>query len=75
VENSTTVYIPHLETQEDFWEVIRTLQNVILAGSDLFISTPPSLANSQSKNPKKKVLFLLIILGNSSSSSSSVSSG
>jgi hypothetical protein len=43
VENGTLVNIPSIETEDEFWDVIRIFQNGILAGVDLFISTPPSL--------------------------------
>jgi len=56
VENGTIVYIQHLETQDEFWEVIRTFQNVILSGNDLFIPTPPSISlNNQSKRTRINV--------------------
>ena len=64
VDNGTIVYIPHLATQDDFWDVIRTFQNVILSGNDLFMPTPPTTSlNNQSKNCKKcsiNSLFLLV---------------
>lgn len=41
MENGTSVDVPFVETEEDFWEIIRIFQNGILAGNDLFISTPP----------------------------------
>ncbi|CAF1623622.1 unnamed protein product [Adineta ricciae] len=41
LENGTIVYISQLDTLDDFWDVIRTFQNVILSGNDLFTSTPP----------------------------------
>jgi hypothetical protein len=41
VENGTIVNIPSIENEEEFWEIIRIFQNGILAGNDLFISSPP----------------------------------
>jgi hypothetical protein len=41
VENGTIVNIPSIENEDDFWEIIRIFQNGILAGSDLFVSSPP----------------------------------
>ncbi len=42
MENEILVNIPSIETEADFWDVIRVFQNGILAGVDLFISTPPT---------------------------------
>ena len=50
MENDIIVYISHLETQDDFWKVIRGFENFILSSNDLFIPTPPSASlNNQSK--------------------------
>ncbi|CAF3710875.1 unnamed protein product [Rotaria socialis] len=57
LKNGTIVYIQQLETLDGFWEAISTLQNIILSGNDLFISTKPISMNNQN-------------LGNDSSSSS-----
>jgi len=49
VENGSIVYVPHIDTQDDFWDIIHTFQNGILNSNDLFISTPPSSSvNNQS---------------------------
>lgn len=45
VENGTILSLPHLDTTEDFWDVIRSLADVLLAGYDLFIATPPVTQN------------------------------
>ncbi len=50
MENGSIVYISELDTKDDFWDVIGTLQNDILSCNDLFISTPPLSLNNQSKN-------------------------
>ncbi len=34
MENDIIVYVSHLETQDNFWKVIRTFENVILSGND-----------------------------------------
>ena len=47
MENGTIVYIPQVDIQDHFSDVIRLFENVILSGNDLFISTP--LMNNQSK--------------------------
>lgn len=41
VENGTLIDIPLIENEEHFWDIMRVFQNGILAGNDLFISTPP----------------------------------
>ncbi|CAF1020071.1 unnamed protein product [Rotaria sordida] len=48
LENGTIIYVRQLKTEDDFWDVIRILQNGILSGNDLFISTPPLSVNNQS---------------------------
>jgi hypothetical protein len=58
VENGSIVYISQLDTEDDFWDVIRTLENVILSCNDLFISTPPLSLNNQSKYPRNSPLIL-----------------
>ena len=50
MENNTEVSIPQMKSPEDFWEAIRSVQNAILAGHDLFISTPPPPPNNTSKS-------------------------
>jgi hypothetical protein len=50
VEKGSIVYISELETEDDFWDVIGTLQDNVLHCNDLFISTPPISLNNQSKN-------------------------
>jgi len=35
VENDIVVYVSNLETQDNFWKVIRTFENVILSGNNL----------------------------------------
>lgn len=50
VENGSVVYVPQLRTEDDVWDVVRTLQNTILSSNDLFISTPPISVNNQSKS-------------------------
>lgn len=41
MENETLINIPLIKNKRDFWEIIRIFQNGILAGNDLFVSTPP----------------------------------
>ena len=48
MENGTIVNIPNIESEDDFWDVIYTFQNGILAGHDLFISTLPQSTMNQS---------------------------
>lgn len=56
VENGIVLNILHFDTQDDFWEVIRTFQNVILSRNDLFIPIPPSTyLNNQSKKKSKEI--------------------
>ena len=43
VEDGTSVHIPSIENEDEFWEIIHLFQNGILAGIDLFISTPPTM--------------------------------
>ena len=50
MEDRSVVYVPELRSEDDFWDVIRTLQNVILSASDLFVATPPTSVNNQSKH-------------------------
>ena len=50
MENGSVAYVPQLRTEDDVWDVIRTLQNTVLSASDLFISTPPTSVNNQSKS-------------------------
>ncbi|CAF0716794.1 unnamed protein product [Adineta steineri] len=51
LDNGTVIYIRQLDTEDDFWDIIRTFQNVILSGNDLFISTlPPIPSNNQSND-------------------------
>lgn len=70
MENGSIAYVAELRTEDDVWDVIRTLQNNILSANDLFISTPPTSVNNQSK-----VCFLWIfdlkddVVGNGSFSS------
>jgi hypothetical protein len=61
VENGTLINVPLIENENDFWEIIRVFQNGILAGNDLFISTPPlpHPVMDQSKN-----LIILKIIKN-----------
>ncbi|CAF4026788.1 unnamed protein product [Rotaria sp. Silwood2] len=56
LENGTIVYIQQLETKNDFWNIIRIFQNIILSGNDLFISTSPPSANNRS-NDSSSYLF------------------
>ncbi len=49
MENGTLINLPFIENEDEFWDIIRIFQNGILAGNDLFISTPKSSIN-QSKN-------------------------
>ncbi len=49
MENGTLINLPFIENEDEFWNIIRIFQNGILAGNDLFISTPKSTIN-QSKN-------------------------
>jgi len=53
VENGTLVNIPSIDNKENFWNVIRVFQNGILAGIDLFTSTPP-LPHSTTNHPIKR---------------------
>lgn len=41
-DGTSSVQIPSIENEEQFWEIIHRFQNGILAGIDLFISKPPS---------------------------------
>jgi hypothetical protein len=47
VENGTIINLPSIENKTDFWDIIRTFQNGILAGNDLFISTSPVINSSK----------------------------
>ena len=55
------MYISELETEDDFWDVIATLQDNILHCNDLFISTPPVPLNNQSKNLIKLIKNSLLL--------------
>lgn len=55
LENNTEIYVPQMKTSDDFWDVIRTVQIGILAGQDLFISTPP-LPTNQSNGSSSSFL-------------------
>ncbi len=64
MENGRIIYVPQLDTEDDFWDIIRTLQNVILSSYDLFISTPPVSLNNQSKTFSyifKIIMYFLLI--------------
>ncbi|UJR30004.1 hypothetical protein I4U23_017550 [Adineta vaga] len=57
LDNGTIIFLSHLDTLDDFWDVIRTFQNVILSGNDLFISTPPVASlNNQSNGSSSSFL-------------------
>ncbi len=56
MENGSIVHVPQLDTLDDFWDVIRTLQNVILYSNDLFISTLPLLIHNQSNGSSSSFL-------------------
>lgn len=49
MENGTSINVPLIENEQDFWDIIRTFLNGILAGNDLFISTPPQPTIDQSR--------------------------
>ena len=42
VEDGTSIDIPSIENDDEFWQIIHRFEDGILAGIDLFISTPPS---------------------------------
>ncbi len=60
MENGTLINIPLIKNDDDFWDIIRIFQNGILAGNDLFISTPP-LPPHSSINQSKNLIILKII--------------
>ncbi len=62
MENGSIVYISELDTEEDFWDVIGTLQNDILSCNDLFISTQPLSLNNQSKNNSNELTPIIPLL-------------
>ncbi|CAF4565563.1 unnamed protein product, partial [Rotaria sp. Silwood2] len=71
LETDIIVYISHLETQDEFWDVIHTFQNVILSSNDLFISTPPStFLNNQSNGSSSCFLDPSVLPDKKKSSSS-----
>ncbi len=47
MENGTIINLPSIENKTDFWDIIRTFQNGISAGNDLFISTSPVINSSK----------------------------
>ena len=73
------MYVPEMESHDDFWDTISVFQSAVLSANDLFVSTPPVSINNQSKiQINHHELIIGIDLGNGSSSSfldSSVSPG
>ncbi len=43
------MYVPEMESPDDFWDTISVFQSAVLSANDLFVSTPPASINNQSK--------------------------
>jgi len=56
VENGTLVDVPLIESEEDFWNIIRRFQNGILAGNDLLVSTLPQPTTTIDEDQSKDLL-------------------
>ncbi|CAF0921739.1 unnamed protein product [Adineta steineri] len=46
LENGITIDLPSIENKNEFWNIIRIIENDILVANDLFLSTPPTLNRS-----------------------------
>lgn len=56
MENGSIVFVPQLDTEDDFWDVIRTFENDVLSCNNLFVSSPPSLIHNQSNGSSSSFL-------------------